>query len=117
MPYKALRDYVCHELGRVPLAAPPVESQRERKRVGKVVRVGGREAVERLHLPFAILSDEGFALTNALRLPTFTVGPMRLLKRLTFVLRDGKIVKTFYPVFPPDRNAGDVLQWLRSGRA
>jgi peroxiredoxin len=70
------------------------------------------EAAERLHLPFAILSDERLALTNALRLPTFTVGTMVLLKRLTLVLRDGEIVKTFYPVFPPDQNAGDVLQWL-----
>jgi peroxiredoxin len=73
-----------------------------------------REAAERLHLPFAILSDERFALTNALRLPTFKVGPLALLKRLTLVLRDGEIVKTFYPVFPPDRNAGDVLQWLKN---
>jgi peroxiredoxin len=71
-----------------------------------------REAAERLHLPFALLSDEQFALTNALGLPTFKVGAMVLLKRLTLVLRDGEIVKTFYPVFPPDRNAGDVLRWL-----
>jgi peroxiredoxin len=75
-----------------------------------------REAEKRLQLPFALLSDERFALTNALGLPTFKVGPMVLLKRLTLVLRDGEIVKTFYPVFPPDRNAGDVLQWLAEHR-
>ena len=76
-----------------------------------------REAAKRLQLPFALLSDERFAMTNALRLPTFKVGPMVLLKRLTLVLRDGEIVKTFYPVVPPDRNAGDVLQWLVERRA
>jgi len=75
-----------------------------------------REAVERLHLPFEILSDADFALTNALRLPTFEFEGIRLLKRLTMVVSDGKIEKVFYPVFPPDKHAEEVIAWL-SGRA
>jgi peroxiredoxin len=70
------------------------------------------EAAERLHLPFPILSDERFSLTEALRLPTFQTSGMTLLKRLTLVINDGKIEHVFYPVFPPDRNASDVLAWL-----
>ena len=72
-----------------------------------------REAVERLHLPFAILSDAGFALQRALRLPTFEVDGMVLLKRMALVIDDGKITKVFYPVFPPDRSAAEVIAWLR----
>ena len=75
-----------------------------------------REMAERLHLPFPVLSDENLALANALRLPTMQVADMALLKRLTMVILDGKIVKTFYPVFPPDRNASDVLAWLQANR-
>lgn len=71
-----------------------------------------REAVERLHLPFEILSDEGLAFTHALRLPTFVVDGMTLIKRLALISRDARIEKVFYPVFPPDRNAADVLAWL-----
>ena len=71
-----------------------------------------REATERLHLPFPILSDEKLLLTKALRLPTFQTGGMTLLKRLTLVVRDGTIEHVFYPVFPPDRNATDVIAWL-----
>jgi peroxiredoxin len=71
-----------------------------------------REAAERLHLPFAILSDQHLALTEALGLPTFETSGMTLLKRLTMVINDGTIEHVFYPVFPPDRNAGDVLAWL-----
>jgi peroxiredoxin len=73
-----------------------------------------REAAERLHLPFAILSDAGLNLTKAMRLPTFEVGGMTLLKRLTLVIEDGVVEHVFYPVFPPDRNASDVLAWLAS---
>src|SRR5262245_7245419 len=73
-----------------------------------------REAVERLHLPFAILSDADLKLTGALNLPTFTIAGMTLLKRLTLVVDDGVIAKVFYPVFPPDRNAEDVIAWLQS---
>jgi peroxiredoxin len=70
------------------------------------------EAAARLRLPFALLSDEHLRLTRALRLPTFEVDGMTLLKRLTLVLRAGTIERVFYPVFPPDRNAGDVVAWL-----
>ena len=71
-----------------------------------------REMAERLHLPFAVLSDAGFRLTEALDLPSFTVDGMRLIKRLTLVLRGGAIEHVFYPVFPPDRSASEVLAWL-----
>ncbi len=75
-----------------------------------------REAVERLHLPFELLSDEGFAFAKALDLPIFEVEGMPLIKRLTLVIRDGRIEKVFYPVFPPGENAGEVIEWL-SGTA
>ncbi len=71
-----------------------------------------REFADRLRLPFPILSDEHLELTRALRLPTFETSGMTLLKRLTLVIRDARIEHVFYPVFPPDRNAGDVLAWL-----
>jgi peroxiredoxin len=74
------------------------------------------EAAERLHLPFPLLSDEKLALTKALRLPTMQVAGMTLIKRLALVIDDGTIGKVFYPVFPPDRNAGDVLAWLEQNR-
>ncbi len=73
-----------------------------------------REAVGRLHLPFPLLSDAKLALAHALQLPTMTVEGMTLLKRLTLILRDGRIEKVFYPVFPPDRNADDVIAFLSS---
>lgn len=72
-----------------------------------------REAAERLHLPFAILSDSSLALARALGLPTFSVAGMVVLKRMALVIDDGTIVKVFYPVFPPDRNAAEVIAWLR----
>jgi peroxiredoxin len=72
-----------------------------------------REARDRLHLPFQLLSDSALQLKHVLRLPTFTAGGMELYKRLTLILEDGRIVKVFYPVFPPDRNADEVLEWLR----
>jgi peroxiredoxin len=71
-----------------------------------------REAVERLHLPFELLSDEKLELARALKLPTFEVDGMTLVKRITLIARNGVIVKIFYPVFPPDRNPDDVLAWL-----
>jgi peroxiredoxin len=71
-----------------------------------------REAVERLHLPFELLSDAELALTRAIRLPTFEVEGMTLLKRLTLIIEAGRVVKVFYPVFPPDQNAANVLDWL-----
>jgi len=73
-----------------------------------------REAVERLHLPFAILSDADFRLTNALALPTFEVDGMRVIKRMAFVIDDGVIGHVFYPVFPPDQSAAEVVAWLRA---
>ncbi len=75
-----------------------------------------REAVERLHLPFPLLSDQTFELSEALALPSFETSGMRLLKRLTMILHNGKITKVFYPIFPPDRNAGDVVDWLKDNR-
>jgi len=75
-----------------------------------------REAALRLHLPFPLLSDEQLALTSALRLPTMQVAGLTLIKRLALVIDDGRIAKVFYPVFPPDRNAGDVLAWLQQNR-
>jgi peroxiredoxin len=72
-----------------------------------------REVAQRLHLPFALLSDARLELQRALDLPTFTVEGMTLLKRLTLALDDGVITKVFYPVFPPDRSAADVIAWLR----
>lgn len=71
-----------------------------------------REAAERLHLPFALLSDACLELAHALRLPVFEVEGKTLLKRMTLVIADHRIVKTFYPVFPPDRAASDVVAWL-----
>jgi peroxiredoxin len=71
-----------------------------------------QEAVARLRLPFELLSDADLAFARALRLPTFRVESMTLIKRLTLVLRDGRVAKAFYPVFPPDTNAEDVVAWL-----
>jgi peroxiredoxin len=73
-----------------------------------------REVAERLHLPFALLSDARLEIQRALDLPTFVVDGMTLLKRLTMVLDDGVIAKVFYPVFPPDRSAAEVIAWLRA---
>jgi peroxiredoxin len=73
-----------------------------------------REAVERLHLPFAILSDADLKLGRAMNLPTFTTSGMTLFKRMALVIDDGVIVKVFYPVFPPDKNAEEVVAWLRA---
>ena len=72
------------------------------------------EMASRLHLPFPVLSDKGLALTRALDLPTMEVAGLTLIKRLALIVDDARIGHVFYPVFPPDRNAGDVLAWLRS---
>ena len=74
------------------------------------------EAAARLHLPFPLLSDAGLALARAVRLPTFEVDGMTLLKRITLVIDAGRIRHVLYPVFPPDQNAAAVVDWLR-GRA
>jgi peroxiredoxin len=70
------------------------------------------ELARRVGLPYPVLSDPGLELAGALRLPTFEVAGMRLYRRLTLIARQGEIVKVFYPVFPPDRNAADVVDWL-----
>jgi peroxiredoxin len=72
------------------------------------------EFAEREHIPFPLLADPGLRLADALRLPTFEVEGLILYRRLTLVAREGRIVKAFYPVFPPDRNAVEVLAWLRA---
>ena len=75
-----------------------------------------REAVDRLHLSFPLLSDLNLRFTEALSLPTFEAAGMTLLKRLTMIVSHGVIEKVFYPVFPPDQNAADVLAWLKTHR-
>lgn len=72
-----------------------------------------REARDRLHLPFQLVSDSTLRLKSTMRLPTFTLAGMELYKRLTLIADDGRIEKIFYPVFPPDLNADEVLSWLQ----
>jgi peroxiredoxin len=72
-----------------------------------------QEMVQRLHVPFEILSDAEFRFCDALRLPTFEAEGLRLLKRLTLIVRNGIIETVFYPVFPPDESADQVIRWLR----
>ena len=72
-----------------------------------------REMIGRLHLPFPVLSDAGLQFATALKLPTFIASGLVLLKRVTLVLDDGVIRHMFYPVFPPERNAVEVIAWLR----
>jgi peroxiredoxin len=74
------------------------------------------EMASRLHLPFPVLSDEKLALTRALGLPTMEVAGLTLIKRLALIIDGGRITQVFYPVFPPDRNASDVLEWLKENR-
>jgi peroxiredoxin len=71
------------------------------------------EMASRLHLPFPVLSDEKLELARALELPTMEVAGLTLIKRMALIVDDGRIGHVFYPVFPPDRNAGDVLAWLK----
>jgi peroxiredoxin len=73
-----------------------------------------REAAERLHLPFPLLSDVQLKLQSAIALPTFSTSGMTLYKRMALVLEDDRIVRVFYPVFPPDKNAAEVTAWLRT---
>jgi peroxiredoxin len=75
-----------------------------------------REFAEREHIPYPLLCDVSLRLARELRLPTFDVAGLRLYKRLTFVAREGRIEKVFYPVFPPDRHASEVLAWLAANR-
>lgn len=71
-----------------------------------------REAVDRLHLPFPLLSDADLNFASKMRLPTFEVDGKTLLRRLTMIIANGVVTKVFYPVFPPDQNAEVVLRWL-----
>src|SRR3954452_15416138 len=73
-----------------------------------------REMVERLHLPFPVLSDEALAFTHAARLPTFEAVGLTLIKRLALIVDEGRVAQVVYPVFPPDRNAANVLAWLQA---
>jgi len=71
------------------------------------------EMADSLHLPFEILSDDKFELCDALRLPTFEVDEARLVKRVTMIVRGGRIEHVFYPVFPPNESADQVIRWLQ----
>lgn len=73
-----------------------------------------REMVKRLHVPFQVLSDSALAMTRALKLPSMDVAGLTLIKRLALIIDDATVAHVFYPVFPPDRNAGDVLAWLQA---
>jgi peroxiredoxin len=73
-----------------------------------------QEMAARLHLPYPVLSDADFRLTDALALPTFEIHGMRLIRRLTLLVRANRIEHCFYPVFPPDADADRVVQWLRA---
>lgn len=73
-----------------------------------------RELVDRLSLPFAMLADPGLLVRDALRLPTFVADGKTLYRRLTMIITDGAIEHVFYPVFPPDQHAGQVIDWLRA---
>jgi peroxiredoxin len=73
-----------------------------------------QELSARMHLPFAVLSDADLRLTHALKLPTMTVAGETLIKRMAWIVDQGRITHVFYPVFPPDQNASDVLAWLKA---
>jgi peroxiredoxin len=72
------------------------------------------EFAERNSMPFPVIADPGRELGAALRLPTFEIAGYTLYKRLTLIAQNARVVKVFYPVFPPDANAGEVLEWLRA---
>jgi peroxiredoxin len=75
-----------------------------------------REAKERLHLPYQLLSDEKLGFVEALKLPTFEWKGKKVIKRMSFAIMDGKILNVWYPVFPPDKSAEQVVNWLKSER-
>jgi peroxiredoxin len=76
-----------------------------------------RELVERLNLPFAMLADPELTIADALDLPTFTADGRRLYRRLTLIVADGCVERVFYPIFPPNQHAQEVLAWLRDNPA
>lgn len=71
-----------------------------------------REFAEREHLPYALLNDSEFSLAEEFGLPTFEANGVRYYRRLTFIAREGRVARVFYPVFPPQDNAADVIAWL-----
>ncbi|KIV61579.1 Alkyl hydroperoxide reductase subunit C-like protein [Rhizobium sp. UR51a] len=73
-----------------------------------------REAAERLHLPFPLLSDYSLRLASALGLPMFQASGLTLLRRLTMIIQAGVIRHVFYPVHPPEENADAVISWLKT---
>lgn len=73
-----------------------------------------KEMAVRLHLPFEVLSDANLEWSGALELPTFETAGETLLKRVTLIVQDGVIEKVFYPVFPPDQNAAEVVAYLKA---
>jgi peroxiredoxin len=75
-----------------------------------------KEIAQRNELPFPLLSDSEYLLTNALNLPTFMFEGERLIKRMALIVQDGRIQKVFYPVFPPDQNASEVLAWIKENK-
>lgn len=76
-----------------------------------------KESSNRLGLPYPLLSDADYSFSSALKLPLLEVGNFKLIKRLTFILKDGLIKKCFYPVFPPDKNVVEVITWLSENQA
>ena len=75
-----------------------------------------KELATRLHLPYPILSDEKLEFAKMLKLPTFKVLNMNLLKRITLILKDNKIIKYFYPIFPPTKNIEDVINFFETSK-
>ena len=97
----------------MPDIGPPDPRQiitREALRDGSLLMAARRQMPSDMPL----LSDAELKFSRALELPTFTAGGMTLIKRMTLVIDDGVITKVFYPVFPPDKNAEEVMAWLRS---
>ena len=76
-----------------------------------------KEAVTRLHLPFELLNDSSLEFAHALKLPIFEYNGLQLIKRLSFVIKDRIIKKVFYPIFPPNKNASDIIEWLKTQNA
>lgn len=75
-----------------------------------------QEVVNRLHLPFPLLSDDRLSLSRALKLPLFEAGGMTLIRRLTLIIDDGKVDYVFFPILHPEQNASDVAAWLARAR-
>jgi len=72
-----------------------------------------QEFSEREQVPYPLIHDGAFHLADELGLPGFEAGGQRYYRRLTFIASRGRIEKVFYPVFPPQENAADVVAWLR----